>query len=201
MLFIITGPSGCGKSSIVQKVLEEMEAVEFCVSHTTRKKRSSEQEGRDYYFVSQQDFELMIRENKLAEFAVVHGNYYGSSKKEIEKKGTRADLLLDIDVQGARQIKGKFKKAAFIFVLPPSFQELKKRLEDRGQESPESIKERLENAKKEIRHYSQFDYIIINDQVDKAVESLRSIIQNKRCRLSVLQKKVMYIIQSFSEGE
>jgi len=111
MLFVITGPSGCGKSTLVKRVLTQVDSVDFSVSYTTRKKRTSEQEGKDYYFISKEEFKNMIKMDKLAEWAVVHGHYYGTSRREIEKKGAEKDLLLDIDVQGAQQIKARYKKA------------------------------------------------------------------------------------------
>ncbi|MFP4082352.1 MAG: guanylate kinase [Candidatus Aminicenantes bacterium] len=201
MLFVITGPSGCGKSTLVKKVMEKVEGVEFSVSFTTRRKRDSEQEGRDYYFVSEQEFKQMRETDALAEWALVHGHYYGTSRREIEKKGADKDLLLDIDVQGAQQIKSKFKKAVFIFVLPPSFQELKKRLEKRGEEAPGAVEERLATARKEIRSYPQFGYIIVNDQIGKAVRELASIVTATRCVLDHRQKEIIPILRSFSEDE
>lgn len=199
MLFIITGPSGCGKSTLAGRVLEELDNIDFSVSYTTRKKRNSEEEGKDYYFVSEGEFKRMIEDMKMVEWAVVHGNYYGTSKRELEKKATKGDILLDIDVQGAHQIKEKFKKTVFIFIMPPLYLELKKRLEKRSEESPESINERLDVAKKEIRHYHHFDYIIINDLLEKAVEELKSIILSTRCRFDPCKKEIMLILRSFSE--
>lgn len=199
MLFVITGPSGCGKSTLAGRVLEELDNIDFSVSYTTRKKRNSEEEGKDYYFVSEGEFKRMIEDMKLVEWAVVHGNYYGTSKRELEKKATKGDILLDIDVQGAHQIKEKLKKTVFIFIMPPLYLELKKRLKKRGEESPESINERLDVAKKEIRHYHHFDYIIINDLLEKAVEELKSIILSTRCRFDPSKKEIMLILRSFSE--
>lgn len=199
MLFVITGPSGCGKTTLVKQVMENVKDVQFSVSHTTRKKRNSEKEGRDYYFVAKSEFEQMIKEEKLAEWTVIHGNHYGTSKREIEKKGTRGDLLLDIDVQGAEQIKSKSKRGVFIFILPPLFEELKARLEERGQESPDSIKERLEVARKDIRFYPDFDYIIINAELKKASKELEAIILSTRCRLDIKKKEIVPILRSFSE--
>jgi len=201
MLFVITGPSGCGKTTLVRQVMENVKDVQFSVSHTTRKKRNSEKEGRDYYFVSKPEFEQMIKEGKLAEWTVIHGNHYGTSKREIEKKGILGDLLLDIDVQGAEQIKSKLKRGVFIFILPPLFEELKTRLEERGQESPDSIKKRLEVARKDIRFYPDFDYIIINDELKKAVNELEAIILSTRCRLNIKKKEIVPILRSFSEDK
>jgi guanylate kinase len=201
MLFVITGPSGCGKTTLVRHVMEKVKDVQFSVSHTTRKKRNSEKEGRDYYFVSKSEFEQMIKEEKLAEWTVIHGNHYGTSRREIEKKGTLGDLLLDINVQGAEQIKSKLKRGVFIFILPPLFEELKERLEERGQESPDSIKKRLEVARKDIRFYPDFDYIIINDDLNKAVNELEAIILSTRCRLDIKKKEIVPILRSFSENK
>jgi len=201
MLYVITGPSGCGKSTLVKSILGEVENVEFSISYTTRKKRDSEQEGKDYFFVSKAEFGQMIEMDKLAEWAVVHGHYYGTSKREIEKKGSERDLLLDIDIQGAQQIKTKFKKAVFIFIIPPLFQELKTRLKNRGEEAADVIGRRLEIAKKEIRCYPEFDYIIINDKLDKARKELASIILATRCRLDSRKKEIVPILRSFFENE
>lgn len=199
MLFIITGPSGCGKSSLVHRVLEKVDNVRFSVSHTTRKKRDSEKEGVHYYFISDSEFEKMIKEERLFEWTVFQGNHYGTSKREVEGKGAAGDLLLDIDVHGAEQIKSRLKKAVFIFILPPSYKELKRRLEARGQESAESIEERLELARKDIRAYPQFDYIIVNDDLEKAVKYLESIIRSMRCSLESKKREIVPILQSFSK--
>jgi guanylate kinase len=199
MIYVISGPSGCGKSTLIQRVLRRLENVQFSVSHTTRKKRESEKEGKDYYFVSREEFERMAKQGKFVEWAMVHGNYYGTSKKEVEAKGAKGDLLLDIDVQGAQQMKTKLKRFAFIFILPPSFQELKRRLELRGLESPDSIRKRLEVARREIRSYSQFDYLIVNDQLEKAVREVESILISSRCRLDSRKREIRSILQSFSE--
>ena len=201
MLFVITGPSGCGKTTLVRQVLENVEDVRFSVSPTTRKKRKSEKEGKDYYFVSKPEFEQMIKDEKFAEWTVIHGNHYGTSRREIEKKGAQGDLLLDIDVQGAEQIKEKLKRGIFIFILPPLFEELKARLKVRGQESPDSIKERLEVARKDIRFYPHFDYIIINNDLKKASKELEAIILSTRCRLDIKKKEIVPILRSFSEDK
>jgi len=199
MIYVISGPSGCGKSTLIQRVLRRLGNVQFSVSYTTRKKRENEKEGKDYYFVSREEFERMIKQGKFVEWAIVHGNHYGTSKKEVDSKGTKGDLLLDVDVQGAQQIKAKSKRATFIFILPPSFQELKTRLEVRGLESPDSIRKRLEVARREIRSYSQFDYLIVNDQLEKAVRELESILISSRCHLDSRKREIRSILQSFSE--
>ena len=197
MLFVVTGPSGSGKSTIVHHVLSDLRNVQFSVSHTTRPKRNSEEEGREYYFVSDKVFKRMIARKKFVEWAVVHGHYYGTSKKEVEAKRERKDVILDIDVQGAAQIRKKYKKAVFVFVLPPRFQDLKRRLEERGADSPAVIRQRLRDAKKEIREYVHFSYIIVNDRLDTAVLELESIILSARCRLEVRKKDIRAIVRSF----
>lgn len=201
MIFVISGPSGCGKSTLVKRVLRDVKDIKFSVSYTTREKKMSEKEGEDYYFVSINKFKSMIEDNKFVEWAIVHGNYYGSSRREIEKKGTRNNLLLDIDVQGAQMARERFKKAVFIFVFPPGFKELKNRLEKRERESLEDIQKRLITAQKEIRSYADFDYIIINDKLDTAVLDLKSIINSQHCRLDLCQKEIIPILRSFSERE
>ena len=201
MIFVISGPSGCGKSTLVRRVLGDIKDIKFSVSYTTREKKKSEKEGEDYYFVSINKFKSMIEDNKFVEWAIVHGNYYGTSRREIEKKGTRNNLLLDIDVQGAQMARERFKKAVFIFIFPPGFQELKNRLENRERESLEDIQKRLITAQKEIRSYADFDYIIINDKLNTAVLDLKSIINSQHCRLDLCQKEIIPILRSFSERE
>ena len=198
MLYVISGPSGAGKSTLCTRVLDEMEDLEFSVSHTTRKKRKGEIDGKDYYFVSQEEFKSMIKEDGLAEWAVVYGQYYGTSKREIEKKGAKGDLLLNIDIQGAQQIKEKYKKAVFIFIMPPHFRDLKRRLKARGQESSVSAQKRLEVAHKEIRYYHQFDYVVINDELKRAVLDLESIIRSTRCSLDSRKMEILSILRSFN---
>jgi guanylate kinase len=202
MLFVISGPSGCGKSTLVKHVLSVLSQVAFSVSHTTRPQREGEEEGTDYYFVDRDKFDSMITESRLAEWAVVHGNYYGTSKRELEHRASGGtDVILDIDVQGARQIREKYKKGLFIFVLPPSFAQLKQRLVKRGQDDPEVISQRLAMARKEIRAYPQFDYIIINDALETAQQELEAIIISERCRLHRRQKDIIPILRSFTEPE
>jgi guanylate kinase len=201
MVFVITGPSGCGKTTLIKRLLKRMKDVQFSVSHTTRQKRNSEREGRDYYFISKPEFEKMIKGDKFLEWAEIHGNDYGTSRREIEMKGSKGDLVLDVDVHGARNIKSKLKKAVFIFVLPPSFNELRRRLEDRGDERPDVIKRRLELARREIRSYPMFNYVILNDKLDHAVKELEAIILSARCCLNCRRKEIMPILRSFSEEE
>jgi len=198
MFYVITGPSGCGKSTLARRALGDVPDLEFAVSHTTRPKRESEKAGRDYNFVSKDEFEKMIQEKKFIEWAVVHGNYYGTSRREVEKKSGKKNMILDIDIQGAKQFREAIKKAVFIFIFPPSYRELKQRLRKRGLDKTDVIKKRLEVAKKEIREYPVFDYIIINDDLEPAVKELVSIILSKRCLLESRLKEIVPILRSFS---
>ena len=202
MLFVISGPSGCGKSTLVRHILDTLPNIAFSVSHTTRPQRQGEEDGKDYYFVDKAEFDGMISDNRLVEWAVVHGNYYGTSKRELDKNTSgSSDVVLDIDVQGAEQIKKKYRKGIFIFVMPPSFGHLKKRLEKRGKDAPDVIQTRLAMAKKEIRAYPQFDFIIINDDLETAQQEVIAIVLSERSRLQKKQKGIIPILQSFAEPQ
>lgn len=198
MITIITGPSGCGKSTLIKLVMEDLRDIRFAISHTTRKKRRDEVEGREYFFVSEKEFKTMIRRRAFAEWAVVHQAFYGTSKKELEK-AAKGDLILDIDVQGARQIRKNINRAVFIFILPPVYTELKKRLEQRGLDAASAIRKRLDRARQEIKSYSRFDYIVVNDRIDKAREELGAIIRGQRCLLVNRKDEIGPILESFRE--
>jgi guanylate kinase len=197
VLFVVSGPSGCGKSTIIHHLMMDLRCVRFSVSHTTRPKRPSEEEGRDYYFVNRAEFQRMIARRQFLEWAVVHGHYYGSSKKEVAGKGKGVDLILDVDVQGARQIRSSGHKAIFVFVLPPVYNELRRRLKERGEDSAEVIERRLKNARKEILEYVHFDHLVVNDTLDRAVLELESIILSARSRIDVRRPAVGTILKSF----
>jgi guanylate kinase len=199
MIYVISGPSGCGKSTLIAAILAVFDDVRFSVSHTTRERRKGEVQGRDYYFVSEEKFRSLIRRDAFIEWAVVHGAHYGTSRKELKKRAS-GDLILDIDVQGARQVKKRVEDAAFIFVLPPSFDVLRERLERRGLDSPKGIAERLRTARREVREYSRFDHIIINDRLDDAADELASIIVCRRTQLAVRGKDIRPILASFRRG-
>jgi len=196
-MFVVSGPSGGGKSSLIHHVMRDLRNVRFSVSHTTRPRRPSEQDGRDYHFIGRPEFERMIAKKQFVEWALVHGHYYGTSKKEIEEKGAIGDLILDIDVQGARQIKSGPVRAVFVFILPPKYEELRKRLRDRGEDGPDIIDRRLRNAKREIRHYADFDYVVVNNNLDRAVLELESVILSSRCRTDVRNAEIRSILKSF----
>jgi len=197
MLIVVTGPSGSGKSTILRHVMRDLRGVRFSVSHTTRPRRPSEKEGRDYYFVDRPEFERMIRRRAFVEWAVVHGELYGTSKREVADRGRSGDVILDIDVQGARQVQALDLGAVFVFILPPAFRELRQRLAERGEDKPAVVESRLKTARKEIKDYARFDYIVINDRLDRAVLELESIILASRCRLAARKARVGTILRSF----
>jgi guanylate kinase len=187
-VYIISAPSGSGKSSLVRGVREVVPGLTFSVSYTTRAPRGDEQNGREYFFVSRPEFEEMIRKGEFLEHADVFGNYYGTARRflrEAEQEGK--DLLLDIDVQGAAQIKGKIDGAVSIFVLPPNRQELEKRLRTRSLDAEEVIERRLVTASREIENYDKYDYILVNDRLDESIDVLKSILLAERLRRSGAQ--------------
>jgi len=196
MIYVVSGPSGCGKSTLIRRVLARLDDVRFSVSHTTRAKRRSEAEGRDYHFVSQDRFLGLIKRDAFVEWAVVHGAYYGTSRKELAK-GRNGDIILDIDVQGAAQVRKKIRTAVFIFVLPPSFRELKKRIEERGSDSAADIRKRLATARKEVRSYNAFDYVVVNGDLGTAAGELESVLRCRRAQLAARKKSLGPILRSF----
>jgi len=200
MLIVLTGPSGCGKSTILRHVLKDLRNVRFSVSHTTRPRRPSEVEGRDYYFIPTTEFRRMAARNQFLEWAEVHGHYYGTSKKEVASKTRSGDLILDLDVQGARSLRERHSDAVFVFILPPGAAELRRRLQDRGEDDPAAIRRRLINAKREIREANSFDYIIVNDRLDRAVLELEAIVLSNRCRANVRRREIQTIMKSFTSS-
>lgn len=197
MLFVVTGPSGCGKSTMIHHVMRDLRNVRFSVSHTTRPPRPSESEGRDYHFVSRNVFERMIARRQFAEWAVVHGHLYGTSKREISARNRSGDVILDIDVQGARQLLASGVPAVSVFVLPPRYQDLVRRLRGRGEDKADVIERRLRNARAEVRQAPKFEYLIINDRLDRAVLELESIILAGRCRLASRRAALRQALASF----
>jgi len=185
-IFVICAPSGAGKTSLVRALLERDPQVRLSVSYTTRRVRPGEREGRDYHFVSRQKFEQMLEAGEFLESAEVHGNFYGTSQKWIERSRQAGhDLLLEIDWQGAQQVRRLIADVIGIFILPPSAQALRERLTGRNQDSPAVIERRLAAAREEISHVSEFDYVIINSDFDEAVEDLVSIVRSARLRGSM----------------
>ena len=178
-LFIIAAPSGCGKTSLVKALLENSKNLAVSVSHTTRKPRKGEIDGENYHFVSNETFEQMISNNDFLEYAEVFGNMYGTAKTNIyEKLDSNINIILEIDWQGARQVRQNMPEVISIFILPPSKNVLLERLTTRGQDDKATISERMENSEKEMSHYNEFGYLIINDQFDSALNNLKAIIDD-----------------------
>jgi len=182
-VYIVSAPSGSGKTTLVERLLREVPRLQFSVSYTTRPPRGTEQNGREYFFVTREEFEAMIRRQGLLEWAEVFGNYYGTSRRvwdEAREAGN--DLLLDIDVQGAKQVKEKLPGAVSVFILPPSRQVLEQRLRTRSQDSEAVIAKRLEDARQEIHGFVRYDYVLINEDLERSARTLRSIILSERWR-------------------
>src|SRR6266853_5406104 len=184
-VFIISAPSGSGKSTLVKTVRDIVPNLEFSISYTTRNLRGVEENGREYYFITREEFEKMVRNDEFLEHADVFGNYYGTARTFLRKAETDGtDLLLDIDVQGAEQIKRKLPEAVSIFILPPNRSELERRLRKRSQDAEEVIQRRLETASREIENYEKYDYILVNDRLEDSVEALKAILLSERLRRS-----------------
>lgn len=189
ILFIISAPSGSGKTTLTNELLKLVPGLEFSISYTTRPPRGSEQHGREYYFVSTQEFEKMIARGEFLEYACVFGDYYGTAKRFLEDaRGSGRDLVLDIDVQGAKLVKDQLPAAVSIFILPPSRDILEFRLRNRSHsehmDSEEVIRRRLEGARKEIENYRNYDYILVNDRLEPSIALLKAIVAAERVKRS-----------------
>ncbi len=220
IVYIVSAPSGSGKSTLVNELFKVAKRLDFSISYTTRAPRGSEQNGKEYYFVTKEQFEAMIKADEFLEYAkVFEKNYYGTAKRflrEAESKGN--DLLLDIDVQGAQQMKKRIPDAASIFILPPDRDQLEWRLRNRGLDSEEVIRRRLDTARREIENYSKYDYILVNERLERATDELKAIVQSERirrsgvepsleelrlleiaqaCRLDQVRERVRPILESF----
>lgn len=184
IIIVISAPSGTGKTTIIKELLKKCRWIKRSVSITTRKARAKEKNKRDYFFVSKEKFTRMIREHKFIEWAKVLGYYYGTSREQIGKIiQSGYDAILNIDVQGASNVKKKEKNAVLIFVQPPSFKELKRRLVKRGQDSPDAINKRLKLAKKEMTYIKLYDYTVVNDNLKRAVENIMAIITAEKSKV------------------
>jgi len=186
-VYIISAPSGSGKSTLVNELRKSVDNLEFSISYTTRPPRGSEQDGHEYFFISREEFERLLAEDAFLEHAEVFGNYYGTARRFLEGARQRGhDLLLDIDVQGERQVKRKIPDAVSIFVLPPTRKELERRLRRRSQAevlAEEVIQKRLAAAAREIENYRNYDYILINDQLERSIDELKAIVLAERVRV------------------
>ena len=201
-LIIISAPSGAGKSTVIPKLLKKSKNIVFSVSYTTRDIRAGERDGADYHFITRETFDKMVKQGKFLEWAIVHKNYYGTSKddtRELLERGV--DVLLDIDVQGARQVsKGPFE-CVKIFILPPDREALVQRLKKRGGLGEEQMKVRLKGALRELKRAAEYDYIILNDNVIMTVESLENIILSEKMKMKYNKILLRQVIDSFSNGE
>lgn len=192
VLIVISGPSGAGKGTICKALLEKHKEISLSVSATTRNPRCGEVDGVNYYFLKKEDFLARVEADDFLEYAEVYGNYYGTPKSNVEKileSGT--DVILEIDIQGALKVKEKSKEGVFIFILPPSMEELKQRIINRGSETPESLMTRFKSAYKEINYVSKYNYAVVNDTVDKAVEKIEAILLAEKCRVDRLKETIL----------
>jgi guanylate kinase len=200
MVFIISAPSGSGKSTLVKMLLSSVEGLDFSISYTTRGPRAGERDGAEYHFVTRERFLAMQDRGEMLEWAEVFGNFYGTGKAALEQAEQRGhDLVLDIDVQGAGQLKKRLPEAVTIFILPPSQSELEKRLRSRSLDDEAVIARRLRDASKEIRNYSAYDYILVNDDLYRAAEKLQAIFLAERCRKQRAEAIIQPILKTFEE--
>ncbi|MFQ5587332.1 MAG: guanylate kinase [Nitrospiria bacterium] len=184
ILFVVSAPSGAGKTTLCGNVLKRMAHLQFSISHTTRKPRPGEKDGKDYFFVDEPTFRQGISEGAFLEWAEVHGHCYGTSKKQLEQWASQGvDVLLDIDTQGAMHLQKTLEGGIYIYILPPSFDILRERLIARGSDAPEEIAKRLQTAGEEIRYYHRYHYLIINEASEPATQNLEAIILAERLRL------------------
>ena len=199
-LFIVSAPSGAGKSSLEKALLQRVDGIERSISHTTRAPRPGERDGVDYHFVSREEFEQMVARGEFLEYATVFDNMYGSLRSLVEEK-LRAgiDVIMDMDWQGARQVREAMPDVVTIFILPPSLEELRRRLEGRGQDSEEVIQRRMQKARDEIAHYVEYDYLVVNDDFDTATQQLEHIVRASRLRLGPQRVRNAAMIASLLE--
>jgi guanylate kinase len=198
LVIVVSAPSGAGKTSVVDRVLAQMPEVIFSVSHTTRHPRGAERDGVQYHFVTREAFVGLRDAGGLLEWAEVHGNLYGTGMAEIERaRDAGCDLLLDLDVQGAAQVRRRIPEAVTVFVLPPSFDALARRLRGRGEDDEETIRRRLAAAGREIDAFAQYDYAIVNDDLDRCVGEFKSIVTAERCRVRVVTGRARAIERTF----
>jgi guanylate kinase len=222
IVYIVSAPSGSGKSTLVNELFKVVRHLDFSISYTTRPPRGSEQNGKEYFFVTKEEFEAMIAADEFLEYANVFGNYYGTARLFLRQAGASGnDLLLDIDVQGAAQVKKKIPEAVSIFILPPGREQLEWRLRNRGLDSEAVIRRRLDTARREIENYSTYDYILVNDRLEQATDELKAIVLAERvcrsgkepsveearllttareCRLDRARKRVQPILDSVKQG-
>lgn len=191
LVYIVSAPSGAGKTSLCNELIDIFPDLRHSVSYTTRAPRPGERHGIDYFFVSREEFERMVGAGEFAEWAKVHGNFYGTAVKTLEDyRAQGINVILDIDCQGARQLKSRYHDAVYVFILPPSFEELRKRLEGRQSDSTEVIEGRMRVAMDEVQESSWYDYLVVNDDFSQALDKLKSIVIAEQCRTGRVIKTV-----------
>jgi len=202
ILFVVSSPSGGGKGTLIQRVLNKVPNLSYSVSFTTRAPRNGELDGREYFFVTPEQFEQMVAANAFLEWAHVHSKLYGTARQQVirEISGGR-DIILEVDVQGAASVRALMPDSVSIFILPPSYEVLKRRLQARGTDSPEELELRLRNAPAELKDYSAFEYLILNDDVDRAAEQMTAIVHAERARLSRQGARVKRVVEAFTADE
>lgn len=197
-VFVISAPSGSGKSTLVHELMKRVPRLLFSVSYTTRERRGQEVHGRDYFFIDREDFRARLARDEFLESAEVFGHFYGTHRSELERAAAEgSDLVLDIDVQGAAQLKKKIPAAVSIFILPPSREELEQRLRARSQDSEGVIDRRLREAAAEIRNYSNYDYVLVNREVSRSAERLAAIVEATRSRRERMEREIRPILETF----
>jgi len=201
IVFIVSAPSGAGKTSLIKALLERESALKVCVSHTTRPKRATETQGVNYHFVTPDVFREQLAEGEFLEHADVFGHLYGTARSSVAACfASGADVILEIDWQGAAQVREHYPDAVSIFILPPSKSTLRSRLKKRGEDADDVIEKRLAEARKEIAHHDEFDYLVVNDDFDNALGELSAIIHAERCRAEIAGKSLEHLLSDLLSG-
>jgi guanylate kinase len=200
-LFVVSAPSGTGKTTVVERLVQLLPDLSLSRSYTSRRERAGETNGVDYNFVTRERFEQMIAAEEFLEWAEVFGNLYGTCAADVERDLVAGrDIVLVIDVQGARQVRQRYANTVGVFVLPPSFDVLERRLRGRSKDPEEAMQRRLRTARNEVAAFAEYDYVIVNDELDRCVDRLRAIVLAERARLRSVQHKAERIVESFTEG-
>jgi guanylate kinase len=199
ILFVVSSPSGGGKGTLIQRVLKQVPNLSYSVSYTTRAPRNGEVNGREYFFIDTEQFQKMVAANEFLEWAQVHSKLYGTARQQVLREVSEGhDIILEVDVQGAASVRALLADAVSIFILPPSFEVLKQRLQARGTDSPEELDLRLRNAPTELKDYSAFQYVILNDDLDRAANQMTAIVHAERARLSRQEARIRRVVEAFS---
>ena len=202
ILFVVSSPSGGGKGTLIQRVLNKVPNLSYSVSFTTRGPRNGEVDGREYFFVTAEQFQKMVAADEFLEWAHVYSKLYGTAREQVVREiSAGRDIILEVDVQGAASVRGLMADSVSIFILPPSFEVLRQRLEARGTDSPEELDLRLRNAPTELKDYSAFQYVIINDDADNAAEQMAAIVLAERARLTRQGARVKRVVEAFTTSE